>query len=348
MGCECLKPEEMQKEIRTYNIDTKDNLNYMILKTEKIKERDNKDFDIYINSLKTSDKNTFNVNKNININTNNDNNKIYFKSEKINEKINTSKNNSNEETAKKTLDNKNIRNRRQNKLLNKKLDEMNKNKNLPTKIKKSPKTLTNLNKTNNLEKLNVDKNKSKTKLKKQVKIKKEELPQDEFSKYIYEHINTIRADPQSFIPNIEEAKKYITRNKNNKLIYKKNIKVTLSQGVLAFEEAISILKMCKPMDKLIFEPYLVVKLPESEEDILDKNYFKNEIKKKMQNGIPIHSYWRDIIKEKETSFLMMIIDDTGLKAGLKRKDILDPNMKYIGICSTNIGKHFVCFLTFSN
>ena len=79
MGCECLKPEEMQKEIRTYNIDTKDNLNYMILKTEKIKERDNKDFDIYINSLKTSDKNTFNVYKNININNIN---KIYFTSEK--------------------------------------------------------------------------------------------------------------------------------------------------------------------------------------------------------------------------------------------------------------------------
>lgn len=165
---------------------------------------------------------------------------------------------------------------------------------------------------------------------------------------IYEHINKIRLDPQSFIPNIEEAKKYITRNKNNKLIYKKNIKVTLSQGVLSFEEAISILKMCKPMDKLIFEPNLVVKLPQNEEEIIDKNYFKNEIKKMIQNGIPIHSYWRDIIKEKETSFLMMVVDDTGLKSGLKRKDILDPNMKYIGICSTNIGKHFVCFMTFSN
>jgi len=345
MGCECLKPEELQKEIKIYNLDSKDNLNCMILKTEKIKERDNKDFDIYINSLKTSDKNTFNVNKNIKINNDN---KIYFTSEKINEKKNTSKDNSNEETGKISIDNKNIKKGKQNKILNKNVDEMNKNKNLQTKIKKSPKTLTNLNKNNNLEKLKVDKNKSRTKLKKQAKIKKEEFPKDEFSKYIYEYINKIRADPQSFIPNIEEAKKYITRNKNNKLIYKKNIKVTLSQGMLAFEEAISILKICKPMDKLIFDPNLVVKLPENEEDILDKNYFKNEIKKMIHNGTPIHSYWRDIIKEKETSFLMMIIDDTGLKAGLKRKDILDPNMKYIGICSTNIGKHFVCFLTFSN
>ena len=82
--------------------------------------------------------------------------------------------------------------------------------------------------------------------------------------------------------------------------------------------------------------------------ILNRNYFKKEIKSMILKGIPIQAYWRDIIKEPETSFLMMIVDDTGLKAGLKRKDILDPNMKYIGICSTTIGKRFVCFMTFSN
>ena len=33
------------------------------------------------------------------------------------------------------------------------------------------------------------------------------------------------------------------------------------------------------MDKLIFEPNLVVKLPENEEDILDKKYLKMKLKK---------------------------------------------------------------------
>ena len=322
MGCECLKPQEVQKEIKTCNIEEKHN--YINLKTDKTR-----DLDTYINSLKTSDKNTFNTNKNIDIllpaKTNN-NNKIYFSSENNEEKVSTSKNNSNDETAKKTIENIN-----------------NKNKNFQgdIKIKKNPNTFQN------------DKTKLKIKLKKQPKQnkskkQKEELPYDDFSKYIYEHINQIRKDPQSFIPNIEEAKSYISRNKNNKLIYKKNIKVSLSQGLLAFEEAISILKFCKPMNKLIFDPNLVVKLPESEEEIVNKDYFKNEIKKMIQSGIPINAYWRDIIREPETSFLMMIVDDTGLKAGLKRKDILDPNMKYIGISSINIGKHFVCFMTFSN
>ena len=124
--------------------------------------------------------------------------------------------------------------------------------------------------------------------------------------------------------------------------------MALSQGLPAFEETISILKIVKPMNKLIFEPKLMVKLPQNEEELLDKNFFKLEIKKMKEKGIPIKSYWRDIIKEPETSFLMMIVDDTGIKAGLKRKDILDPNMKYIGICSRNIGKYFICFVTFSD
>ena len=320
MGCECLKPEEVQKEIKTSNIEDKHK--YIYLKKEKIK-----DIDTYITSLKTSDKNTFNTNRNNEIfqQSKNESNKIFFSSESIKEKISTSKNNSNEETAKKTLDNIKIKN---------------KSFKNDIKIKKNPKTFHN------------EKTKSKIKLKKQCKVKKEkekeEFPNDDFSKYIYENINKIRKDPQSFIPNIEEAKSYIIRNKHNKLIYKKNVKVALSQGLIAFEEAISILKFCKPMNKLLFDQDLAVKLPQNEEEIVNKDYFKGEIKKMIESGIPIQAYWRDIIKEPETSFLMMIVDDTGLKAGLKRKDILDPNMKYIGISSINIGKHFVCFMTFSN
>ena len=76
--------------------------------------------------------------------------------------------------------------------------------------------------------------------------------------------------------------------------------------------------------------------------------YKKKIKKKKKNGIPIKSYWRDIIKEPETSFLMMIVDDTGLKAGLKRKDMLNPGMKYIGISSVKIEKSFVWYMTFND
>ena len=176
----------------------------------------------------------------------------------------------------------------------------------------------------------------------------EKKPMDDFSQYIFNHINKIRENPQYFISNIEEAKPYILYNKSKKLIYKKNVKVALSEGIPAFQEAISILKICKPMNKLIFEPKLMVKLPDNEDDIIDKEYFKYEIRKMISEGIPIKSYWRDIINDPETSFLMMIVDDTGKKSGMKRNDILDPNMKHIGICSKSIGKYFICFLTFSD
>ena len=258
------------------------------------------------------------------------------KSEKCHEKGNGSKYryNSNGESSKKTLDNKNG-------------NKKNKNENSKqivndTTIKKQPKSLVVHNKKKFEEK-------SKSNMKENNKNKNvSNMPKDEFSKYIFEHINMLREDPKSFIKNIEEAKSFISRNKDNKLIYKKKIKVLLSQGLLAFEEAIAILQFCKPMNKLIFEPNLMVKLPKSEDDIKNKDYFKNEIKHMIEKGIPIQAYWRDIIKEPETSFLMMVIDDTGAKSGLKRKDILDPNKKYIGISSICIGKHFVCFLTFSN
>ena len=201
------------------------------------------------------------------------------------------------------------------------------------------------------KRINIDSNKIKLKIEIKTNINNiinEKKPMDDFSQYIFDHINKIREDPQSFINNIEEAKTFILYNKSKKLIYKKNVKVALSEGIPAFQEAISILKICKPMNKLIFEPKLMVKLPDNEDDIINKEYFKSEIKKMKSKGIPIKSYWRDIINEPETSFLMMIVDDTGMKSGMKRNDILDPNMKYIGICSKSIGKYFICFLTFSD
>ena len=330
MGCECLKPKEIEKEIQTFNTEQYNNL--------KMKNDKKKEIEAYINTIKTSDKNTFNTNINNDMYQPPKNNINFIlsvnKREKFYEKGNGSKYNSNGESSKKTLDNNNGNKKNKNEKGKQTIND--------TTIKKQPKSLVVHNKKkfeekskNNMKENNKNKNVS-------------NMPKDEFSKYIFEHINMLREDPKSFIKNIEEAKSFISRNKDNKLIYKKKIKVLLSQGLLAFEEAIAILQFCKPMNKLIFEPNLMVKLPKSEDDIKNKDYFKNEIKHMIEKGIPIQAYWRDIIKEPETSFLMMVVDDTGVKSGLKRKDILDPNKKYIGISSIRIGKHFVCFLTFSN
>ena len=172
-------------------------------------------------------------------------------------------------------------------------------------------------------------------------------PEDEFSLYIFEHLNLLRENPQSFIDIIEESKKKITYDKNKRLVFKSVVKVALSKGEPAFDDAILVLQETKPMNKLIYNPNMNIPLPTTEEEIKDKNYLKNNVKELIKNKVKIRTYWRDIINDPETSFILMIVDDSGNKAGNKRKDLLNPDMKYIGICSTMIGKNFVCYLCFS-
>ena len=173
-------------------------------------------------------------------------------------------------------------------------------------------------------------------------------PSDNYSKFLFEQINKIRADPQSYIGIIEDAKNNIIKDKNGRIIYNGKIKIALTNGDNSFNNAINFLKSIKPMGKLEFNPYLTVELPKSENEIKYKNDLRLKVENMINNGISIKSYWRDVIKDPEISFLMMIVDDNGDKSGMRRKDLLDPNMKYIGINSIDINGTFVCYLTLSN
>ena len=170
-------------------------------------------------------------------------------------------------------------------------------------------------------------------------------PKDDFSEYIFDNINKIREDPQSFIKVIEQAKKNIILDKKGIFIYKSTVKVALSRGVPAFDETINFLKNLKPMQKLIFSNELLMEYPINEEQIKDKKYMNDQINIKVQNGIPIKSFWRDIIKDPQTCLILMIVDDTGVNSGKKRNDILGPNMQCIGIVSKKIGKSFASYIT---
>ena len=101
------------------------------------------------------------------------------------------------------------------------------------------------------------------------------------------------------------------------------------------------------MNQLIYQPKITIPVPDNEDDIKNKSYLKEKVEE-INNNYNIQTYWRDIIKDAETSFILMIVDDTGSKSGLKRKDILNPDFKYIGISSVQIDKSFVCYMTFSD
>ena len=170
-------------------------------------------------------------------------------------------------------------------------------------------------------------------------------PRDEFSKYIFDNINNIRENPQSFIPIIENAKSNIMYDKKGICIYKSSVKVALSRGEPAFDEAIEFLKNLKPMNKLLFSSELLITPPGNEEQIKDRTYMNELINEKVQSGVPIKSFWRDIIKDYETCLILRIVDDTGANSGKKRNDILDANMQCIGITSKKIGKNFASYVT---
>lgn len=173
------------------------------------------------------------------------------------------------------------------------------------------------------------------------------LPEDEFSQYIFTKINNLRQNPSSFIPLLEKAKSNISKDKHGRLVYRTSFKVLLNEGKKAFDEAIDILRETQPMYSLIYRKEITVDVPNNEEDIKDKTFFLEQVKAKDEKGIFVQSYWREAIKDPEVCFVLMIVDDTGSNNGLKRRDILNPETKYIGISSVNIGKSFACYILLS-
>ena len=171
------------------------------------------------------------------------------------------------------------------------------------------------------------------------------MPFDNYSRYFLSQVNKIRTEPQSFIGVIEDSKANITKDRQGRIIYNGKIKVALNIGEEAFDEAIEYLKELNPMQPLTYNQMITANTPVSENEILDKNDLTYKIESMINSGINIKSYWRDVIKDPEISFLLMIIDDNGIKSGMRRKDILSPYMKYIGISSAEINNNFVCYVT---
>ena len=171
------------------------------------------------------------------------------------------------------------------------------------------------------------------------------MPFDNYSRYFLSQVNKIRTEPQSFIGVIEDSKANIIKDRLGRIIYNGKIKVALNAGEAAFDEAIEYLKELNPMQPLTYNQMITVNTPVSENEILDKNDLTYKVESMIKSGLNIKSYWRDVIKDPEISFLLMIIDDNGIKSGMRRKDILSPYMKHIGITSTEINKNFVCYVT---
>ena len=173
-------------------------------------------------------------------------------------------------------------------------------------------------------------------------------PADYFSLYMFEQINKLRENPQNFINNLKNAINNIAYDKKGNLYYNGNLKVALCKGKIAFEEAISFLENAKPMKPLIYKKELCVGISKNEKLFQSGDYLRKKINQIIMEGISVRAFWRDIIKDPEINFLLMVVDDNCIRRGAKRKDILNPEMKYIGINSGSMGKSFVCYTVLSD
>jgi len=170
---------------------------------------------------------------------------------------------------------------------------------------------------------------------------------------IVEIINAIRQNPVDYSNIIEESIENIIENNNkdditkNKIIYKKKVKVALTRGEPAFHEAAEELRNTEPMPPLEFVPELCIPLPETDEEIKDSAFLKNQVLELRKEGIRIDVFFKDLVKIPEVSALLMIVDDNGKNAGKKRSTLLNREFKYIGVNCKFIGKTFIAYLGFS-
>ena len=176
-------------------------------------------------------------------------------------------------------------------------------------------------------------------------VKENEETTNRFNFRALDLINKIRRDPPAYADTILENMKYIV-NENNKIIFKKKVKVLLNKGEEAFKSAAEILKQMNPMEDLIKKNEIAIPLPLTEDEINDNTLLVNQVNNLRQN-YNINVYFKNLIKNPEIAVLLLIVDDSKNKPGAKRNALLNPKFRKIGINSKFIGTTFVSLFSFS-
>ena len=168
---------------------------------------------------------------------------------------------------------------------------------------------------------------------------------NKFSKTTLELINQVRKDPKNYANTILDNIQYITKE-NGKTLFKKKVKVLLNRGAPAFQEAANELKNMSPMGELVMKPEIIIPLPQEEKQINDNILLRNKVNQIREN-YNVNVYFKNMIKNPEKAVLLLIVDDSVNSPGKKRKAILNPEFRKIGIDSKFIGHKFVSYFTFS-
>ena len=162
------------------------------------------------------------------------------------------------------------------------------------------------------------------------------LLNEKYANYPYkivELINNIREDPVGYADIVEQSIQNIVLEEDKEdpsikhLIYKKKIKVALTTGEKAFQEAIDYLRTLSPLPPLEFSQEKCIPLPNTEEELNNPSFLKSQVKV-LREQTRIDVFYKDLIKIPEISGLLMIVDDTNKNAGKKRHALLSNELKY--------------------
>ena len=188
------------------------------------------------------------------------------------------------------------------------------------------------------------------------KLKSKAIPilpkgnKDQFSERVIELINQARTNPKQFAKIIRDSIKNIKveeKEGKRKVIYKKTVKVALNKGQEAFEEAADYLDIIEPIQPLQCKNELKIPLPDNESQIQDSSFIKEQVSNiKLKHTINI--FFKDLIKDPETSVMLLLVDDSGKDNKPKRNAVLNPDFKYIGVNAKFINKKFVAYFAFAN
>jgi hypothetical protein len=175
---------------------------------------------------------------------------------------------------------------------------------------------------------------------------------------LFEYINKIRMNPISIIEKIEMFKSKIIE-KDNKILFDcgNNVYSLLNKGKKAFDDCIKYLSAQISLEPIEFNNDLKINI-DTENEVEKEYYYSLEfiekiLKKKFEsikNEYNILGFHYDLCSNNtEISSILQIVDDDIECNFTRRKNILNRDVKYVGISFVNIKDNIICYyLLFGN
>ncbi len=128
-------------------------------------------------------------------------------------------------------------------------------------------------------------------------------------------------------------------------------KVALVKGEQAFRDFIEKMKQMNPLNALESKEELKVPIPEEPKTWTDKGSIGEAVSKKkadLKEKFSNFSFHFDVgSPSAEISFILQLVDDTPFK-GSRQKNIINPDLKYVGINSFKVKNKNCGYFLFSN